>query len=295
MVRNRSLLLVLACFATFRATLADTPVDRELDADAHGNLEVRNVAGSIDIVGWDRAAVHVTGTLADSVERLDFTRNGDRVVVEVVLRKDSRSSHGTDLKVSAPRASVTDVSTVSAAITVTGIEGEQRLNTVSGTIKTEAFAGDLTVGSVSGEVTVQGHGRGAVTRAHSVSGAVRLAGLAGEVEAQAVSGAVEVTADKVARATLNSVSGHVSLRGTLDEHARVELTTTSGDIVLLFASPAAADYDLATFSGSIKNCFGPPAPEPRNGPQRQNQFREGDSDARVHANTMSGSVSLCRQ
>ena len=295
MSRNRSLLLVLACFATFRATLADTPVDRELDADAHGKLEVRNVAGSIDVVGWDRAAVHVTGTLGDNVERLDFSRNGDRVVVEVVLQKNSHSSHGTDLKISAPRASVTDVSTVSADITATGIEGEQRLNTVSGAVKTEAYAGDLTVASVSGEVTVQGHGRGAMTRAHSVSGDVRLAGLAGQVEAQAVSGAVEVTADKVARATLNSISGHVSLRGALDEHARVELTTTSGDVAMLLASPAAADYDLTTFSGAIKSCFGPPVPEPRNGPQRQHQFREGDSDARVHANTMSGSISLCRQ
>jgi hypothetical protein len=64
---------------------------------------------------------------------------------------------------------------------------------------------------------------------------------------------------------------------------------------MTFAGLAAAEYDLATFSGGITACFGPPVSEPRNGPQRQHRFREGDSDARVRANSMSGSITLCRK
>jgi DUF4097 and DUF4098 domain-containing protein YvlB len=295
MNRNLPLLLVIASVAPLGGALGATPVDREVDADARGTVEVRNVAGSIELDAWDRAAVHVAGTLSDDVERLDFRRAGNRVVVEVVLRENSHSSKGTTLKINVPRASSLDVSSVSADISAHGVEGEQRLASVSGAIGTEAFASDLSLNSVSGDVTAKGHGSGAMTRARAVSGKVTLTGLAGEVEAQAVSGAVEVTADRIERATLNSISGYVSLRGTLGDHARAELTSTSGNLAMLFASPAAADYDLTTFSGALNVCFGPPVTEPRNGPQRQHRFSEGGADAHVRATTMSGSINVCRQ
>jgi hypothetical protein len=292
---NRYLpLLALAALAPFAARGA-TPIDREVDADTRGTLEVHNVAGSIEIKGWDRAAVHVSGTLADNVERVDLRRDGSRVVVAVVIREGQHSSEGTRLAIDAPRASSLEVSTISASVTAHGIEGEQRLSSVSGSIDAEAFAGDLNVSSVSGDMTVRGHGGVAVTHARAISGRVRLTDVAGQVEAQAVSGAVEVTADRLDRATLSSISGRVSLAGALGEHARAELTTTSGALTMTFAGAAAADYDLTTFSGAIDACFGPPLAEPRNGPQLEHRFREGDSDARVRANSMSGSITLCRK
>jgi DUF4097 and DUF4098 domain-containing protein YvlB len=295
---NRHLPWLLAsALAPFAAAHGSTPFDRTIDADARGTVEVHNLAGSVDIEGWDQPSVHVSGTVADNVERVDVQRDGNRVMVEVVMREDSRSrsSEGTRLKIEAPRASSLEVSTVSASIAARAIEGEQRLSSVSGTIDADAFASDMNVNSVSGAVTVQGHGSGALTRARSISGAVRLTNVAGQVEAQAVSGSVEVAADKLDRATLNSISGRISLTGALGERARADLTTTSGSLDMTFAGTAAAEYDLTTFSGSIDACFGPPVSEPRNGPQRQHRFREGDTDARVRANSMSGSITLCRK
>jgi DUF4097 and DUF4098 domain-containing protein YvlB len=296
---NRHLLWLLAsAIAPLAAAHAATPFDRALDADARGTVEVHNVAGSVDIKSWDRASVHVAGNLADNVERVDMRREGKRVVVEVVIREGagrSRSSEATDLTIEAPRASALEIGTVSANISVNGIEGEQRLSSVSGSIDAEAFASDMNVSSVSGEVTVHGHGSVALTRANAVSGALRLTDVAGQVEAHAVSGTVDVAADRLDRATLNSVSGRVSLSGALGDHTRAELTTTSGSVSMTFADSAAAEYDLTTFSGAISACFGPPVSEPRNGPQRQHRFREGDSDARVRANSMSGSITLCRK
>jgi DUF4097 and DUF4098 domain-containing protein YvlB len=295
---NRHLPWLTACaFAPLAATHAATPFDRTLDADARGTVEVHNIAGSVDIQGWDQASVHVSGTLADNVERVDVQRSGSRVAVEVVMRDDSRSrsSEGTKLRIEAPRASTLEVSTVSASIEARAIEGEQRLQSVSGSIDAEAFASDMNVSSVSGEVTVHGHGNIAMTRARAISGSVQLTDIAGQVEAQAVSGSVEVAAKQLDRATLSSISGRVTLSGALGEHARADLTTTSGSLNMTFAGTGAAEYDLTTFSGAIKPCFGPPVAEPRNGPQRQHRFREGDSDARVHANSMSGSITLCRK
>jgi DUF4097 and DUF4098 domain-containing protein YvlB len=277
---------------------AATPVDREIDADPNGGLEVRNVAGLVEIEGWNRRSVHVSGTLADDVERLDVRAVDDEIVIEVILRRESSRSRdwaGTSLKINAPQSHDVEVATVSAGIVVRGIEGEQRLSSVSGSIDTQGFMADVDLNSVSGEVTARGTGRETVTRARAISGSVKLERLAGQVQAEVVSGSVDVVADRLERATLSSISGGVSVRGMLADDARVDVTSTSGHIDLLFSGSAAAEYDLASFSGPIRSCFGPPVTEAPNGPQRKQQFREGTSNARVHAHTMSGGIALCRE
>jgi len=291
-----ALAFALAAAAPLGVALGATPVDREIDADPRGGLQVRNVAGSVEIEGWNRRSVHVSGTLADDVERLDLRAVGDRIVVEVILRENSHSRDaGTALKISAPQGRDLEVETVSAGISVRGIEGEQRLSSVSGSIDTEGFTTDLDVNSVSGNVTARGNGHPAVTHARAISGSIKLTGLAGQVQAEAVSGSVEVETGQLQRATLNSISGMVSIRATLADDARVEATSTSGRIEMLFKGDAAAEYDLASFSGPIRSCFGPPVVQERNGPRREQRFREGASSARVHANTMSGGIELCRE
>jgi putative adhesin len=272
-----------------------TPVDREIDADAKGILEVSNVAGSVEIRGSNRRNVHVSGTLGDDVERLDVERSGNRVIVRVVLREHPNWRGDTSLTIEAPQANDIFVDVVSARVDVSGIEGEQRVNSVSGSITTQAFASDLNLSSVSGSVNAQGQGRAAMTRARSISGSVELAGLAGQVQAETVSGRLDVSVDDIERATLSSISGTVSLHGSLRNDARVELTSTSGSLRLLLEGPAAAEYDLTSFSGPIKSCFGPAVTETRYGPQRAQRFTEGTSDARVHASSMSGGIDLCRE
>ena len=274
---------------------AATPVDREINADSKGTLEVSNIAGSVEIRGSNRRTVHVTGLLGDDVERLDVERSGNRVIVKVVLRERPRSHDETSLTIEAPQANDIDVDVVSASIDVSGIEGEQRLDSVSGSITTQGVASDLILSSVSGAVRAQGQGRAAMTRARAISGGVELKGLAGQVQAETVSGSLDVSIDDIERATLSSISGMVLLRGGLRDDARVELTSTSGSLRLLFTGPAAAEYDLTSFSGPIKSCFGPAVSETRYGPQRSQRFTEGTSDARVHASSMSGGIELCRE
>ena len=286
----------LLAAAPLHGASAETAVDRRLDAASDGTLDVNNVAGSIEVVGWDRNEVQVTGSLGDDVERLDFRRDGDRVIVAVVLRDDHRSVDDTRLTINAPRKNDVEVRCVSANLNVRGIEGEQELSSVSGGIDTEAFESAVSVNSVSGNVHIKGHGRALLTRVKAVSGGLLLSDLAGQVEGSSVSGSVELTAATLERVQLNSVSGHVSLHTGLGDDSRIEVTTTSGAVTLLFDGTGAADYELASFSGGIRNCFGPPvASSGRPGPGQQHHFTEGKSNARVRANTMSGSIEVCRR
>jgi DUF4097 and DUF4098 domain-containing protein YvlB len=292
----RGAILVLAPLG---AAFAATPVDRQVPADSNGVVEIRNVAGAIEVVGGNRRDVHVTGTLADNVERLDVEADGGRVTVKVVLLENwrSRSWDGTELTIEVPQGSELRVDAVSASVDVRGVQGEQRLASVSGRIDVQDVASNLNVSSVSGNVSVRGSERDALTRAKSVSGRVDIDGVDGELYADSISGDVNVEAKSVSRVQLSSISGNVTLRSGLRSDSRVEAQTTSGNLRFVILGDAAGEYDLSSFSGNIRNCFGPPAPGPAavGPPSRQHRFREGTADARVRANTMSGTIDVCKQ
>ena len=84
-------LLAATLFATQAVADDEEMIDKRLAANPTGQVEVSNVAGSVNITGWGRNEVHVTGELARGVERLEFTSSGDRTVVKVVLKRGTKA------------------------------------------------------------------------------------------------------------------------------------------------------------------------------------------------------------
>jgi DUF4097 and DUF4098 domain-containing protein YvlB len=290
---HRALACALITLPT--AGWAQTPIDRRVEVQPDGIVEISNVAGSVEVVAGAQRELVISGTLAADVERLDVVEEDGRVRIEVILSESQRRNPGaTHLEVEAPPRSELRVETVSADTEVRGIEGEQRLTTVSGSVTTEGFDNEIHVQSVSGSLTVNGSKRPFRTQARSVSGRVTLQEVAGDVQAETVSGELTVVADTAARAELSSVSGAMSLRARLDDDSRINANSTSGAVKLVLLGNAAADYELSSFSGRIVSCFGPSATR-TNGPQQELRFREGTSSARVEVQSMSGRIEVCRE
>src|SRR5207237_8612930 len=131
--------------------------ERAVPAEPGGVVEISNVSGRVEVIGWDGPEVNVRGELDEAVERVEVTSEHGRTVVKVVLPHTGH--HGdAELRVKVPKESEVDVSAVSAEVTTSGVLGEQRLSAVSGDITAE-FDGDLEVRSVSGEVKHKGNGQ----------------------------------------------------------------------------------------------------------------------------------------
>ena len=97
-------------------------------------MVISNVSGTVDVRGWDRNEVQVTGHLGEGVERVDVESSGGRTVVKVVLpRRGSRDGDAV-IEVQVPKNSSVEVSAVSADVSSRGVLGTQRLNSVSGEI-----------------------------------------------------------------------------------------------------------------------------------------------------------------
>jgi len=298
MTRLMKIATCLCLLASATAALAGTPISERMDANGIDLLDVNNLAGSVTITGSNRNDIAVTGELSENAERLDFRREGDRIIVHVILPNDgnrgNRRYEGSTLDIAVPRRLAADVNTVSAEIAVKGIEGEQNLATVSGGIETERAGEAVFLKSVSGRIRVTGDRSAARADVSSVSGGLDLDSLAGEVNAQTVSGRIELESPMLERGDIKSVSGSIEIDAALSADARVHATSTSGGITLTLQGKPEGRFEVSSFSGSIDNCFGPKPERPQFGPPSSNlRFSEGDSNARIEITSMSGSVRLC--
>ena len=290
----KRLVLVITAIL-FAAPAFGESVDKRIDAASDGLVRVSNRAGSITIEGGRGNDVHVTGEMGRNVEDVLVERDGDVVTIEVKAPKSEKRGISTDLDIRVPAGSSIKVNGVSVDIEVSGVRGEQRLETVSGDIDTTAFAADVQANTVSGDVEIEGDGSEAECVGETVSGDVMLVNVAGEATAASVSGDVSIEGSKLDRAEITTVSGEVSFESELSPGGRLHAEAVSGEIELDFEGKIAGRFELDTHNGDIDNCFGPePQRKSKYTPGMTLHFQEGDGDARVTASTVNGDISICR-
>ncbi len=291
---------VIALAALLASNAAAKEIDETLDADANGRVIVSNIAGSVDVAGWDRNQVQVTGELGEDVDKFIFERDGREIVIKVKAPENGKRSWGrkdiaSDLTVRVPRGSSLEVATVSADIDVEGVRGEQDLQAVSGDIRTEAFTADVNAATVSGDVDIDGDNKDGEWDLSSVSGDITATNLGGDVDAEVVSGDIEVAGGAYERVQLETVNGDIVFRAGLRKGGKLEAESVNGSVDLLFSGDVSARFDVESFNGRIKNCFGPkPKRADRYAPGWELSFSEGGGEGRVTVETLNGSIDICK-
>lgn len=299
--RTVASLCLIAALSCAVAEAATRTVDERRAADPRGSVEIINTSGRVTVTGWDRPEVVVTGSLEEKVERLDFTSTAGKTVIRVVQR--SRGSMQWDagdavLDIRVPRQSALNVSLVSADLLVRSLQGEQRLSTVSGDVDAEISA-EASARSVSGDLTLAAKPVTKRLEVNSVSGDVTVTGRAGgRVDVRTVSGDAQFSLGSVDDAKFKSVSGNLSMSLALEPGGRFAAESVSGLVKIDFATLPAGRFQLRSFTGDIDLC---PAVQPVAGAadrdaragSRSREFRNGDGEARVEVQTMSGEIRLC--
>ncbi|HEY5759540.1 MAG TPA: DUF4097 family beta strand repeat-containing protein [Steroidobacter sp.] len=287
--------LAMAMLTTAVPQAGADEVSKTLPADARGEVEIVNVAGTVEVSGWDRAEVKVDADLGSSVEKLDFRNDGQRTLIKVVLPRMSSGSGSSDLRIKVPQGSGLIINTVSADQIIKDVRGMQRLQAVSGNIDTEFGPGDLEMKTVSGDIRAQGDGKGLV-RATTVSGDLQITKGGPELDVNTVSGDMTVSLDRLDRGRIKTTNGDFNLTTALGEDARIDAEAINGDLHFNFRGPVNAEFDIETFNGDIDNCFGPKASRSREyGPGNELRFSEGKGEARVRIKTLNGGVMICKR
>ncbi len=272
----------------------DQAVDRTVVADHDAVIEIENLAGSLTITGWDKNEIKVTGTLGDDVEELRIEGDGDHFEIEVEIpsgRGFGRREVDAELEIWVPMGSGLEVETVSATITVVGVNSWLRLSSVSGNIEASGAITEAEFESVSGSIRMSGSNT--AVEAESVSGGVDLEGVGRSVDVSTVSGSMTIRGGEVDRVSLESVAGGIEFEGSLAEGGRLEAECHSCNVVLVLPASTSAVFEISTFSGNIDSELGGTVERSsRYAPGRQSEFSIGDGNGRVSVETFSGNVTL---
>lgn len=273
-------------------------VNEKMDADADGNVEIYNTAGSVTVEGWSRSEVEVIGTLGNEVEDFVFERDGKDVLIKVKAKKGRSGGRGytSELAIKVPKDSSIDVATVSADIDVSGVFGELEATSVSGDIDLEAYTAEVEAKSVSGDIEVQGDGKESSTELVSVSGDISAEKLAGEAQLESVSGDVVLLGSSFDDVAMETVNGDIVFEAALRRGGEADMETVNGSVNIDFVGDVSAEFEMETFTGRIRNCFGPePKRVSKYAPGMELRFTEGDGEGRVSIATLNGSLTVCKK
>ena len=272
-------------------------IEKRAQADPHGEVSIVNVAGEVQVTGWDRNEVQVNADLSAGVQRLDFKTSGARTTIEVVLPKGRTYEGSSDLIVHVPRNSALVTQTISADQTIKDVRGSQRLQSVSGQIQTELWNEDVQVKNISGEISVRGHNGKGTMRVNTVSGDVRLEDVGPEMDLTSVTGDMHVRVAELSSARIKTTNGDLELRAaSLTREVRIEAEGINGDLRFRFRGALDAEFDIQTFNGEIDNCFGPkPHRVSEYAPGNALRFKQGNGDGRIRIKALNGTVEICNR
>jgi DUF4097 and DUF4098 domain-containing protein YvlB len=293
----RSTLMTAAVLAALsHSAVAEQNLSKRATVAPDVTVDVSNVQGSVNVTVWDRNEVELTAHLESDKDRLEFDASEREVRIEVERpdRHRYRSEDDATLTVKVPKGARLNVETVSADITVDGVRGEQRLESVSGTIETRAYDERLSLHAVSGEISVAGSGGKAALQTENVSGTTIVSGIRGVYEGATVSGRIDASITAADRLHVETVSGEADIKAELAPSARVEMESVSGSLSLVIKPPVNAEFEIESFSGDIDTCFGAkPRDKSKYGPGSELDFTQGTGGPRVVIESLSGDIRIC--
>lgn len=289
---------VLIC--AWPAAQAAQQVSESAPFAAGGRLEVSIVNGAVEIRGWKRDTIEISGRLESDDDRLRFDVADTDAFVTVFKERGGRGNRNKRrqdgaayLVINVPEATRLAVHTVSAEIDVKGSAGEQRLESVSGDINSELRAREGSYRTVSGEIAVAADDTLQRLATHTVSGDVEIRGASGELRFETVSGDLDVFATRFTRLHVTTVNGDFELQGELLKGGDVSIESINGDIRLATRSLYDTEFDLESFNGDIARIFDYKAVrQSRYAPGRILRLTEGDGATRIRVETLNGDIDI---
>lgn len=308
----RMLALVLAAVSASSAIADGRAVDETRDAQLDGFISINVMRGDVRLVGWDRPAISVEGTLDEKTEEFVFDTSGSetRIMVKVKDRNSGwYDNYGSDLTIRVPAASQVEFGGVSTDVSARDLAGVLEIGVVSGDLDVDGGVSRIDLQTVSGDVVLRNSsGRVSISTVSgdvetydtvgdasysTVSGNIRVEDGGTELRLESVSGDIEVRNDLMNVVGGHSVSGDIEIEGQPTAKPAIEFDAVSGSIRLRLKGTVNARFDIETGSGSIRNRLSDHKPRTARYTQEETlKFTLGSGDGQITLTTRSGDISI---
>ncbi len=268
--------------------MAQWRIDQPQSLDLTGvrRLDVRVVAGSVDVVGRPEAADGSDGAAHVEVSQLDgpliVTLEGDTLTIAHEkltwgglldwVTNNNRAS--AVVSVSLPASCPVELGVVSADAVVSGITAPVKVKSVSGAVTLDGVRSDISAQTVSGDLETRG--------------------LSGSLHFSTVSGDLTVVDGTSGRVRAETVSGQVTLDLDIPADSSIDVSSVSGDLTVRLPGTAGLTVTAKTMSGGLDSAFDGLTTERKPG-RSSMQGQVGSGDGQLRVKTVSGDVTLLRR
>jgi putative adhesin len=229
------------------------------------SLMIRSYAANVEVVASAKARISVTVVDRPAVRVALVDTGGDRIEPEFAGK---RQLHDGTMRVSLPRGSAIEISTVTGRVAVSGLGGSARIRGMSGPVK---LAG-------ADEVDVE-----------TVDGAVEVTEAAGQVRVHTTSGSVLVVGTAPpARLEVETASGQVDYRGPCARGCHLDVDSVSGDVRFALDAQSSFSASAISTSGRLNDALALGL-RPRQD-HAWVEGRYGDGEGLIECETFSGNI-----
>jgi hypothetical protein len=266
-----------------------------------GRLELDNRNGSIDIVGWDRNAIDVSGTkfapTANLLQqiKINVSVNGNNASVGTEWPKDLwHGSYGAKYMIRVPRQiTLSRAQTTNGSVSVEDLEGGGHVTSTNGRISMARDTGDYDLHTTNGAIELEECSGS--ERAHTTNGAVRGRLKAGSIDSQSTNGAIELTLMQPSSGQpirASTTNGGIVLALAEFHDNPVSAQTRNGGVTLRLPSDINAKINAETSISSISNNLTMSSTDENSKHRLSGQLGKGGP--LISATTTTGSVHLER-
>ena len=268
--------------------VAQERVDRTHPTSANPYIKIYNLKGSVEVVGWDRDTISVSGTVS---AKRSFFFGGDRDAAKLGVWTEDGSPASAHLEVKVPARSTVWVKTEGADMAVTGITGGIDVYSVTGRVEIGGSPRQLYAESMGGDLLISASTSS--LRAKTASGSITLRGESEDVDLSTVAGDISVVIAAVTRGRFETVTGEIRFEGAVRKGGSLGFRSHSGGIELQLADEVEADFTVNTIKGDIRNELGgAQSAVYRDLRGRELSFVRGSGGADVSVQTFSGAIVL---
>ncbi len=264
-----------------------------------GRLDVDNTNGSIDIAGWDRNTIEISGTkYAPSDDRLREVQikvdvSGNTALIHTEAPKDFfHGGFGARYSIRVPREiTLSRAQTTNGSLSVEDLEGGGRVTTTNGRISMARDSGDYEVHTTNGTIDMEECS--GVERAETTNGGVRGRLKQGAIEAESTNGGIDLTILKPQdgkRIRVTTTNGSINLSMAEFHSNPISAETTHGHVTLRLPGDTNAELSATNSFSSITTDL--PLTSTEEMRKHDVKGKLGNGGALISANTSSGSIHI---
>jgi DUF4097 and DUF4098 domain-containing protein YvlB len=228
-----------------------------------GRIDLESFNGSVEISGWDKDSVEITGQKYAATEallhdlKIDIVPSADSLRIRTVRPTDRRGNMGARYVLHVPRRVMLErIISSNGGVRVTDVEGEARLRTSNGGINITSLKGNLDANTSNGGVDVRGLDGTANLR--TSNGGIRVDHVRGSFEAVTSNAGIDARLtdiDPARLVRLETSNGNINLTMDRMKGHQVRANTSNGSITVKLPAETSAHVRANTSNSSITSDF----------------------------------------